>query len=175
MAYLELFGRRRGRPHNASGEWQGVFRRGHPDAVLRRYALACARALDGLLVSHLDVFEREHDLRRCTGYPTPGPEHARDLFELNPVTSFMIWLLPVSEEDLAQQKRLGRLLLDAQPQYATQPTDNTGKFISKPEALSGLSAFVRILRTDPCDYRGVWHRFKRRRKTACLPTVMVPP
>ena len=125
-------------PHNASDGWQGVFRRGHPDAVLLRYALACAGALDGLLVSHLDVFEREHDLRWCTGYQTPGAQHGRDLFELNPVTSFVSTLLPGAANDLAHQERLGRLLLDAQPQYAAQPTNHAGQFISELEALSGL-------------------------------------
>jgi adenylosuccinate synthase len=43
-------------PHNSGDGWQGQFRRGHPDAVLFRYALEAAGRLSGLLISHLDVF-----------------------------------------------------------------------------------------------------------------------
>jgi adenylosuccinate synthase len=44
-------------PHNADEGWQGVFRRGHPDAVLLRYALDAVGALDGLVASHLDAVD----------------------------------------------------------------------------------------------------------------------
>jgi adenylosuccinate synthase len=111
-------------PHNASDGWQGSFRRGHPDAVLLRYALRVTGPLDGLLVSHLDVFERERELRWCTAYHTdagllgaiePGPWH-----------------------DLAHQQRLGTMLCSAQPRYAAEPITSAAMFISQLEALTGL-------------------------------------
>ena len=125
-------------PHNASDGWQGMFRRGHPDAVLLRYTLAGAAALDGLLVSHLDVFEREHDLRWCTAYECPGAQHERDLFELDPATSLVSALLAGSPHDLEHQEKLGRLLSTARPRYAAQPTTSAAMFISELEALTGL-------------------------------------
>jgi len=36
-------------PHNGDAGWQGRFRRGHPDALLLRYAVEAAGPLDGLL------------------------------------------------------------------------------------------------------------------------------
>lgn len=111
-------------PHNASDGWQGVFRRGHPDAVLLRYALRVAGPLDGLLVSHLDVFERERELRWCTSYDTmqglvaeiePGPEH-----------------------DLVHQQRQGQMLAAARPRYETEAVTSAPQFISQIEALANL-------------------------------------
>lgn len=111
-------------PHNTSGGWQGLFRRGHPDAVLLRYALRVAGPLDGLLVSHLDVFEHESALRWCTSYDTadgtvdaiePGPEH-----------------------DLAYQERLGRMLAEARPRYAPSPVASAATFVDQLETLAGL-------------------------------------
>src|SRR5262245_11432831 len=55
-------------PHNSGPGWQGRFRRGHPDAVLLRYALEAVGPLAGLLVSHLDVFERGVSLKWCEEY-----------------------------------------------------------------------------------------------------------
>ena len=46
-------------PHNHADGWQGRLRRGHPDAVLLRYARDVVGQLDGLCVSHLDVFDPE--------------------------------------------------------------------------------------------------------------------
>lgn len=127
-------------PHNASGGWQGAFRRGHPDAVLLRYALACAGPLDALLVSHLDVFEREPGLRWCTGYriPCAQHEHERDLCSIDPVTGLVHGLRAGRAHDLAHQQRLGALLATAVPHYSAQPIAGAGSFIAELEALSGL-------------------------------------
>ncbi len=55
-------------PHNTDQGWQGPFRRGHPDAVLLDYAIAAAGPLDGLVATHLDVFQMLGELQWCTGY-----------------------------------------------------------------------------------------------------------
>jgi adenylosuccinate synthase len=56
--------------HNHASGWQGNFRRGQPDAVLLRYAMAVCGQLDGLLVSHLDVFDQIAGLKWCQAYQT---------------------------------------------------------------------------------------------------------
>lgn len=90
-------------PHNSGDGWQGRFRRGHPDAVLLRYALESVGELTGLLVSHLDIFERGVALKWCESYTNAGQ-------------------LPVSPgQDLAHQSALTRLLAHASPNYAAEP------------------------------------------------------
>jgi len=59
-------------PHNAGDGWQGPFRRGHPDAVLLRYARSFVGRLDGLLVSHLDDVDRV-ELRWCEAWDRDDP------------------------------------------------------------------------------------------------------
>ncbi|MBE9610520.1 adenylosuccinate synthetase [Chitinilyticum piscinae] len=58
-------------PHNADTGWQGRFRRGHFDAVLLRYALACAGTIDGLLLSHADALGRA-TINWCDAYEIDG-------------------------------------------------------------------------------------------------------
>jgi adenylosuccinate synthase len=90
-------------PHNSDDGWQGHFRRGHPDAVLLRYALEAVGKLSGLLVSHLDVFDHGIPLKWCGSYTNASR-------------------LPVSQgEDLAHQSALTKLLWDVSPIYATEP------------------------------------------------------
>lgn len=90
-------------PHNSGDGWQGTFRRGQPDAVLLRYALEAVGNLSGLLVSHLDVFDRGIALKWCENYTNASR-------------------LPVSRgEDLAHQSALTRLLAEAGPNYAREP------------------------------------------------------
>ena len=60
-------------PHNSGAGWQGAFRRGHPDAVILRYALEAAGRLSGLLISHLDVFQRGLSLKWCERYSVELP------------------------------------------------------------------------------------------------------
>jgi adenylosuccinate synthase len=94
-------------PHNTSDGWQGKFRRGHPDAVLLRYARSLNGNLDGLLLSHLDVFARGVSLRWCEAYEEAGGNRLHNLPQgLSP--------------DLARQESLTRRLLDVVPQYAPE-------------------------------------------------------
>jgi adenylosuccinate synthase len=93
-------------PHNRSDNWQGRFRRGHPDAVLLRYALGAVGPLSGLLVSHLDVFERGIRLKWCERYDTASE-------------------LPLGKlGDLSHQVTLTKLLENAQPKYAAEAIES---------------------------------------------------
>jgi adenylosuccinate synthase len=125
-------------PHNASGGWQGSFRRGHPDAVLLRYALAAAGPLDGLLVSHLDVFEREPALRWCTAYSVAAAAGDSTLCARDPASGLVTALLPGTAHDLDHQQRLGNLLASVQPHYAAQPITSATHLIAQLETLASL-------------------------------------
>jgi adenylosuccinate synthase len=125
-------------PHNGSDGWQGSFRRGHPDAVLLRYALAAAQPLDGLLVSHLDVFERESELRWCTAYEAAAHAGEERLCVRDPSTGLVTGLLPGRARDLDHQEQLGRLLAAARPRYTEQATTSAAMFIGQLEALARL-------------------------------------
>jgi adenylosuccinate synthase len=105
-------------PHNHGDGWQGRFRRGHPDAVLLRYALESIGSLSGLFISHLDVFSRGITLRWCEHYSLPSgqTELAR---------------LPVStSDDLAHQAGLTKLLQDACPHYAANPITSPAELLA---------------------------------------------
>lgn len=115
-------------PHNGSGGWQGRFRRGHPDALLLRYALAVTGPLDGLLVSHLDVFERERGMKWCVAY---------DVMEGGGRVTIG-GLVPGMQGDLEHQARLARLLADARPRYAPCATAGAFQFLTELEALARL-------------------------------------
>lgn len=108
-------------PHNSAAGWQGRFRRGHPDAVLLRYALDVAGRLSGLLISHLDVLQRGVPLRWCERYSvTP---------------TFAQWPRRVERiplgigKDLDHQQRLTRLLQSACPQYSDRPIRTVQDFL----------------------------------------------
>jgi adenylosuccinate synthase len=112
-------------PHNASGGWQGAFRRGHPDAVLLRYALAAVGPLDGLVASHLDAVDGAR-LRWCSGYHDQGGTRVESL-PLGPAA------------DLAHQSALTRRLHGAQPVYDSGTIATPQAWVERVEALSGLS------------------------------------
>lgn len=111
-------------PHNADDGWQGAFRRGHPDAVLLRYALDAVGALDGLVVSHLDAIGRA-GLRWCAGYRT--------------VDEGRISSLPLGGvRDLDHQHALTQLLHGAEPIYEPHPIATPHAWVEHVEAQSGL-------------------------------------
>ena len=102
-------------PHNDASGWQGAFRRGHPDAVLLRYARQVTGPLDGLLVSHLDVFRQATRLRWCEAYDLPAalPQGLAVQLSASPLAN-----LPRGPaRDLAHQKALTDLLNQAVPRY----------------------------------------------------------
>ena len=112
-------------PHNSGDGWQGTFRRGHPDAVLLRYALEAVGKLSGLLVSHLDIFDRGIALKWCESYTNASQ-------------------LPVSEgEDLAHQSALTRLLADASPNYAAEAIRTACALLARIATVTAIpAAFV---------------------------------
>jgi adenylosuccinate synthase len=104
--------------HNASDNWQGRFRRGHPDAVLLRYALEAVGRLSGLLVSHLDAFDRQVQLKWCERYDR-------------------VSRLPLGRlADLTHQTELTKLLTSAVPCYASEPIAVEPEYF---ERLAGLT------------------------------------
>ena len=111
-------------PHNADSGWQGSFRRGHPDAVLLRYALAAAARIDGLLVSHLDVFESVPALRWAHSYNIHGHE-VREL-QLS------------GHPDLSHTAALCEQLNAASPNYAATPIANADAFVRELQAFTKL-------------------------------------
>lgn len=123
-------------PHNNGGGWQGHFRRGHPDAVLLRYALEAAGDLSGLLVSHLDVFQRGISLKWCERYSVVPPI---------PQAPHFVERLPLSMgENLNHQLRLTNLLQSACPQYGSDPIQSAPAFM---ERIAGVTPLPIILRS----------------------------
>src|SRR5690606_39153200 len=95
-------------PHNADEGFQGRFRRGHPDALLLRYALRAAGPPHGLCVSHMDRLPPQAvPLRWCEAYDAPeGRVHD----------------LPWAEAPtLATQAALTHWLGTVRPRWAPQP------------------------------------------------------
>lgn len=119
-------------PHNRHDGWQGCFRRGHPDAVLLRYAIEAAGDLSGLFVSHLDVFRRGVALKWCDSYRT-----ARGGAEV-------IERLPCGPcGDLQHQGALRELLMEARPQYAAQPVRSERDCLDRLAGTAGLPIVLR--------------------------------
>ncbi|HEX5000701.1 MAG TPA: adenylosuccinate synthetase [Terriglobia bacterium] len=112
-------------PHNSGDGWQGRFRRGHPDAVLLRYALEAVGDLSGLLVSHLDVFDRGVPLKWCERY--------QDLERL-----------PLGERgDLSHQMELTRVLEGARPVYAPEVIGSEAGYLERLASVTSLPVVCR--------------------------------
>lgn len=121
-------------PHNASDGWQGSFRRGHPDAVLLRYALQAVGNLTGLLLSHMDVFESGTQLKWCENYSLNAPHstgHGNGLLQ----NKQLAWS---AQPDLAHQKKLTQLLQQAQPVYAAEPVRSAAALLERIASVSAL-------------------------------------
>jgi len=117
-------------PHNSGAGWQGTFRRGHPDAVLLRYALEAAGRLSGLFISHLDVFQRGLSLKWCEGYSIepPSMQWARYVEQIS---------LGVGK-DLDHQLALTHLLQNARPRYNTEPIRSAPDFLERIAEVTSL-------------------------------------
>jgi adenylosuccinate synthase len=121
-------------PHNHSDGWQGQFRRGHPDTILLRYALESIGPLSGLLISHLDIFERGVRLKWCERYVTAS---------LSKSAPNLDRILLSSGEDLAHQSTLTALLQNARPQYAAEPIDSAQSFVERLASVTSLPLILR--------------------------------
>lgn len=132
-------------PHNKGDGWQGRFRCGHPDAVLLRYALEAAGDLSGLLISHLDVFQRGASLKWCERY-SDGPAHSQ-------VPQF-VERIPLSiGEDLTHQLTLTNLLQSARPQYGSDPIDSARGFVNRIASVTSLPIVLRSYGATCADVR----------------------
>ena len=132
-------------PHNDSAGWQGAFRRGHPDAVLLRYARHVGGKLSGLLVSHMDVFQRGHRLRWCSRY-------AANSWDSN---GSDIEQLPVSRApNLDLQSRLTQTLLHCRPVYDGECITDEGTWLERVSAIAGLPTILRAYGPTADDVRG---------------------
>jgi adenylosuccinate synthase len=128
-------------PHNQGTGWQGDFRRGHPDAVLLRYALEVVGELSGLLVSHLDVFEKGVGLRWCESYET-GSGSSVDR------------LLAGAPHDLDHQSSLTHLLLEARPRYAAEPVLSARSFLERIATVTPLPVVLGSYGNTSASVRG---------------------
>jgi adenylosuccinate synthase len=117
-------------PHNRADGWQGRFRRGHPDSVLLRYALQAAGRWSGLLISHLDVFQRGVPLKWCERYSVAPP--------LPPWPQFVERLPLGGGEDLDHQLSLTHLLQNARPQYSPDPICSVRDFLDRMKGVTSL-------------------------------------
>ncbi len=119
-------------PHNSNDGWQGRFRRGHPDAVLLRYAIEACAALTGLCVGHLDVFRNGVQLKWCERY-LPGRDG-----------DSTVTRLPVGRSgDLLHQERLTRLISGIRPEFASSPVRSDGEFLDRLATVTSLPVLLR--------------------------------
>jgi adenylosuccinate synthase len=117
--------------HNSAEGWQGDFRRGHPDAVLLRYALHVVGKLSGLLMSHLDVFDRGVKLRWCERYQSDASSPA-------------VERIPAAcPGNLAHQSKLTNLLFSARPQYAARSLGSAPALLGRIAEVTALPVTLR--------------------------------
>ena len=117
-------------PHNSGDGWQGTFRRGHPDAVLLRYALQAPGRLSGLLISHLDVLQRGLSLKWCERYSVEPPLLEGPRY----MERFPLGL----SEDLDHQLSLTHLLQSARPLYNVEPIRSVPDFLERITGVTSL-------------------------------------
>jgi adenylosuccinate synthase len=99
--------------HNTHGPWQGAFRRGWPDEVLARYALAVTHGADALALTHLDALERVPQWRVCEAYEAAAhPALEQD------GAGRVVRLRTGSAPDLEHAAALGLALGRVRPLYA---------------------------------------------------------
>ena len=123
-------------PHNDDSGWQGRFRRGHPDAVLLRYAVEAAGPLDGLMVSHLDAIGRATPLRWCSSY-LGAPEDdtllcRRDADEAQRIVGLKLG----GRGDLSHQARLTALLGRVRPVHDAAPVASAAALLERMEDIA---------------------------------------
>jgi adenylosuccinate synthase len=126
-------------PHNDDSGWQGRFRRGHPDAVLLRYAVEAAGPLDGLMVSHLDALARGTPLHWCSSYlgaqQDDAPLCRRDAVEAQRI----VGLKHGGLGDLSHQARLTALLGRIRPSYDAAPVASAAALVERMEDIASCN------------------------------------
>lgn len=135
--------------HNGSAGWQGRFRHGHADAVLLHYALAAVGSLHGLVVSHLDAFDRAFGLGWCTAYRAPQEAGDALLCIRDPAVPDRIVALRKSETGcLDHARRLGELLRRVEPEYDRRPPRSAAELVARVAAEAGLPVVFGIAGTS---------------------------
>ena len=130
-------------PHNHAESWQGEFRRGHVDAVLLRYALQVCGPLDGLLLSHLDVFDKLPGLNWCDSYQFSPSSVTNRLVPEACQAATSLRHLPLGKfQDLEHQAALTALLDAAIPEYDARPLNNANDLIGKIAALANCPVIL---------------------------------
>lgn len=117
-------------PHNSGDSWQGAFRRGHPDAVMLRYALEVVGQLSGVFISHLDIFQCGVSLKWC-GRHAIAPRLAQS-------PQFVERLPLGAREDLDHQHALTVLLQSARPQYDDALISSASDFLRQIADITSL-------------------------------------
>lgn len=115
--------------HNATGAWQGNFRRGWFDLVMARYALSVSK-VDSIALTHLDYLQNVSRPRVCVGYQTePAVDPSIAILKSGMIAGLRPKRL---REDLVHQERLTRLLADVRPVLTDAPQgDAFVRFIEK--------------------------------------------
>lgn len=126
-------------PHNAATGWQGQFKRGQPDQVLLRYALQAVGKLDGLLLSHMDVFARGTSLRWCEGYQVAS---AATGLCLRDSKGQVRELCMGGAQDLAHQEQLNALLKQAVPCYAANHIASAADYLASLQQITACPAVL---------------------------------
>ncbi|MCU0684397.1 MAG: adenylosuccinate synthetase [Polyangiaceae bacterium] len=138
-------------PHNASGPWQGDFRRGWPDFALLRYALAACGGADALALTHLDALARLPHFRACVGYePPPGAPLDAALYEAAPGSKGLLLPRPPATRDLDRQASLTRSLATLRPVYEELPwaqPEGAERYACHVETIAGVP--VRLASSGP--------------------------
>lgn len=90
--------------------------------------------MSGLLVSHLDVFQRGVTLKWCERYSCGAVA----------LPSGEVERLSVSDgEDLTHQSMLTDLLIDARPQYVAELIESDSSFLNRVASVSSLPVVFR--------------------------------
>ncbi len=123
-------------PHNLKDSWRGGMRRGHPDEVLLRYSIETLGKLEGLLVSHLDIFSHPIELRWCEAYSGDISliKDTTSSILQSPNGSTTLKRLPVTiTPSLDFQSQLTQLLFASTPVYSTDSVSTAVDLIARVE------------------------------------------
>ncbi len=133
-------------PHNVLGPWQGNVRRGWPDLVLHRYALAVTGGIDALALTHADALPRlaPTGYRVCTQYRDDDAGSSIDALDVRPAP------------DLAHQEKLTRTLARVTPRYEAMAADDASVIARfERESRAPVTVVSRGPRACDVEYRGV--------------------
>ncbi len=119
------------RDHNRTNPWQGAVRYGWFDAVLARYALDVAKAIDTVALTHLDLLLRFEPMKICVGYEGGNRLVATETPTLEDQARLGEWLMtvrpvlePAASDPRAYVEHISRTLSARITLYSSGPTAN---------------------------------------------------